>query len=422
MNNAFSKVIGYESVKKELNQIVDMVRNPGPYAAIGAALPRGVLLYGKPGVGKTQLAQCLCDQLALPTYTLRKNSAQIVDKITELFRRAKDSQKPSVIFLDDVDKLSTGKCTNSDEYIAVQSGIDEIADSDIFVVATANDLDSLPRSLLRAGRFDRLIEVCSPTPEDTVKLVNHYLSQRKADRTELSAEDIANAMSSCSCAELHAIFNEAAIYAAYNRNNYINKDDVKNAILRRHYEAPDAYSIRSKEEVRRSAVHEAGHLVIAELLCPGSVGFASVRSSGRDHLNGFVHTCKDLTPEMRVMISLGGAAAVERYYGDSGDGCECDFKRAAEELMRLCQSGVYGLSQFDPSEAITQRYFCEPLDGARSDGMLHALLEVYQRKVRTLLAQNFGFLSDAAELLEREQALFASEILKLREKRLDNLS
>lgn len=411
--NAFSNIIGYESVVRELMQYADMLQNPAPYDAVGARLPRGLLLSGPKGVGKTQLAQCLCRQAGVPTTLLRKDTTNMTAKITEAFRKAAEIPGTSIILFDDMDKYSAGK-GNCDEFVSLQTGIDETADKNVFVIATANDTDLLPSSLLRPGRFDRHIEVGLPTHDDTVKLVRHFLGQTAA-RKELDAEDIGNALTSASCAELEALFNDAAIAAAFERRALVNRTDVKNAILRRHYNAPNDIPV-SQQELRISAVHEAGHMVIAETLYPGSVGLASVRSSGRERLGGFIHVCTDeFGPEDRILVSLAGAAAVERVFGDSGTGCEVDLKKAAADLMTLCQSGIYGLEQFDPSEAVTQKYFFEPLDPKRSSASVHALLNVYQRKVRQMLAEHDGFLRRTADLLEREQTLFRSEIRNLRE-------
>ena len=134
-----------------------------------------------------------------------------------------------------------------------------------------------------------------------------------------------------SCAELETILNEAAILAAYARRERITMKDMVNAVLRMEYEAPDSFTKISEDDMRRIALHEAGHLVICEVLCSGSVGLASLRSSGRDSMGGFVRRCKELTRSpFDILFSLGGKAAVELYYADAhASGCHTDMKRAA---------------------------------------------------------------------------------------------
>ena len=126
--------------------------NPEKYAALGVKLPRGILLHGVPGVGKTLMASALVEEMGRVCYTCRKDKANdaFIDTIRDVFAEAK-SHAPSVIFLDDFDKFAfDSDSRNPEEFIAVQSGIDEVKKADVFVVATANEIRELPRSLLRA--------------------------------------------------------------------------------------------------------------------------------------------------------------------------------------------------------------------------------------------------------------------------------
>ena len=153
--SAFDKVIGYEKEKEELYQLCDMAKNPEKYAALGVKLPRGILLYGVPGVGKTLMATALLDEMdnGRKRYILRKDKAieEFVESISKTFQEAKENA-PSVIFLDDLDKFASDSVSrNPEELIAVQSGIDEVKGADVFVVATANDVRVLPNSLRRPG-------------------------------------------------------------------------------------------------------------------------------------------------------------------------------------------------------------------------------------------------------------------------------
>ena len=179
--SAFDKVIGYEKEKEELYQLCDMEKNPERYAALGVKLPRGILLHGVPGVGKTLMASALIKEMGRVCYTCRKDKVNdaFVDTIRGIFAEAKENA-PSVIFLDDLDKFaSDSNSRNPEELIAVQSGIDEVKGADVFVVATANDIHELPRSLRRAGRFDRILEICPPNRKEAVEIVRHYLKDKR---------------------------------------------------------------------------------------------------------------------------------------------------------------------------------------------------------------------------------------------------
>ena len=175
--SAFDKVIGYETIKNELLQICDMIHNQEVYTTLGAKMPQGVLLYGDPGLGKTLMAKCFIAESGLKSYTVRKNkgSDDFVGEITDTFRKAK-VDAPAIIFLDDMDKFANEDSNHRDaeEYVAVQSGIDDIKGAAVFVFATANDIDKLPDSLKRSGRFDRKIEVCCPSSDDAVEIIKYF--------------------------------------------------------------------------------------------------------------------------------------------------------------------------------------------------------------------------------------------------------
>ena len=194
--SAFDKVIGYENEKEELFQLCDMAKNPEKYAALGVKLPRGILLHGVhgvPGVGKTLMASALIEEMGEDRnrYVLRKDKSneEFVESISKTFQEAK-AHAPSVIFLDDLDKFaSDSDSRNPEELIAVQSGIDEVKGTDVFVVATANEICELPRSLRRAGRFDRILEICPPNRKEAVEIVRHYLKDKKV-AADVTAESV----------------------------------------------------------------------------------------------------------------------------------------------------------------------------------------------------------------------------------------
>ena len=176
--NAFDKIIGYEGIKIELTQLCDILQHRERYEKLGAKLPQGLLIYGKPGMGKTLMANCLIEASGLKAYTIRKNRGgnTLMESINNVFDEAKRNS-PSIVFIDDMDKFANEDNSHcvAQEYIAIQSKIDEINGSDVFVTATVNDKDKLPDSLLRSGRFDRKIKVALPSDEDSEEIVKHYL-------------------------------------------------------------------------------------------------------------------------------------------------------------------------------------------------------------------------------------------------------
>ncbi len=415
--SAFDRIIGYETIKTELMQICDMIHHSEVYENLGAKLPQGLLLYGDPGLGKTLMAKAFIEESGLKTYVVRRNKGNddFIGDITDTFLCAKVNA-PAIVFLDDMDKFANEDQNHRDaeEYVAVQAGIDDVKDSSVFVIATANEMWKLPRSLVRSGRFDRKIEVQCPTDKDATDIIRYYLSDKKvSDSVDL--EDLSRMISYSSCAELETILNDAAINAASERKDSIEMEDLVNSVLRMQYDSPDIYAKTSEDEMRRVALQEAGHLVVCEALEPGSVGLASLRTSGRSSTNGFIHRCKELSKlEYNILISLAGKVAEELYYADVSDnGCQSDLERAAELIQsRLSRSGVKGLFMVDfdsfpdsPSEEFK----------ARIETAVHAELENYMLRAKDILLKNRDFLEKAAEALIGKETLLYSDIRKIKE-------
>ena len=272
--SAFDKIIGYDKIKTELMQISDMIHRPDAYAALGARMPKGLLLDGEPGLGKTLMAMALMEDSGLPCFTVRRCRSEegFLKTLEETFGKAADAA-PSMILLDDMDKFSSDEFSTA-EFTAVQGCMD-------------NDADTLPDSLLRCGRFDRQIIVHRPDTEDAEEIIRHYL-ERQVAAPDIAISDLAMLLVHSSCAELESALNEAAVYAAYDRSSTISAAHFIRAVLTTvHHVSPDI-SDADKEDQEASARHEAGHIAVMELLAPGSVAFATLCMSRL--LHGF--SCK----------------------------------------------------------------------------------------------------------------------------------
>ena len=416
--NAFDKVIGYESIKTELLQICDMIHNKEIYINLGARMPRGILLYGDPGLGKTLMAKCFIEESGLKTFTLRRNKRadDFVDEITETFRRAR-RDAPAIVFLDDMDKFANedDRHRDAEEYVAIQAGIDESRGAEVFVLATANDIDKLPESLLRSGRFDRKIEVENPSSAEAFHIIRHYLADKRVS-PDVNLEDLFMMLNYSSCADLEMVLNEAAIYSGYARKSHITMQELVEAVLRVEYAAPDNCAEVSAEELRKVALHEAGHLVICEVLYPGCVGLASLRKKGCSVAGGFVRRCKRFEDDAYdVLAALGGKAAVELYYAEGcAGGCRSDIGKAIRSIRSsVSRDGRCGVGLLDV-EARRTPIMSEDLN-ARSEAVVQAELERYLFKAREILLKNKGFLEDVATVLLEKETLLYSDIRELRE-------
>lgn len=416
--SAFDRIIGYEAIKKELIQICDMIHNSEVYEDLGARLPHGLLLYGNPGLGKTLMATAFIEECGLKTYVVRRNKGNgaFIDDITESFAKAKE-HAPAIVFLDDMDKFANEDQAHCDaeEYVAVQAGIDDAKDCDVLVIATANDVRKLPDSLVRSGRFDRKIKFKHPTDQDADEIIRYYLSDKKISGS-VDMDDLSKMISYSNCAELETILNEAAINAAYERKDCIEMTDLVKSVLRMQYNSPDNYSKTSKEDAKRVALHEAGHLVVCEVLEPGSVGLASLRTKGRSSTAGFIHRCKDLSKsEYSILVSLAGKAAEELYYADVSDnGCQVDLEMAADLVIdRLTSSGVKGFSLLDLSNC--HNGFASESFKVRLDAVVYSELEGYLIKAKEILLKNKEFLEKSAEALVEKETLLFSDIRRIKE-------
>ena len=416
--SVFDRVVGYETIKNELLQICDMIHNREIYEELGAKLPQGILLYGDPGLGKTLMAKSFIEESGLKAYIVRRNKGNndFIGDITDTFRKAKENT-PSVIFLDDMDKFANEDSNHRDaeEYVAVQSGIDEVKSCDVFILATANEIWKLPSSLVRSGRFDRKIEVQCPTNRDADEIIEHYLSNKKVSET-VNMDDLSKMISYSSCAELETILNEAAINAAYKRKPSIEMEDLVKSVLRMQYDSPDNYTKISAEDMKKTALHEAGHLVVLEVLCPGSVGLASLRSTGRDSTGGFIHRCKELSRRpYHVLVSLAGKAAVELYYSDTcANGCQNDINRAFNIIREdLSENATLGFGMID----VATNGFPNTSENmnSRNEAVTQAELERYMLITKDILLKNREFLEKATAALIEKETLLHSDIRILRD-------
>ena len=295
--NAFDKIIGYSSIKKELKQISDTLKNREAYDKLGVSAPRGLLLYGEPGVGKSLMASAVIKESGRKVFCCRKDSpnGDFIKKIKATFDKAVQNA-PSIVYLDDMDKFTNGdeRHPDAEEYVTVQSCIDETKDKQVFVLATVNNIRCLPRSLRRAGRFDRTIEVNAPHGEDAVKIITHYLKS-KSFVDDIDPTVIAKIMDGRSCAELETVINEAGLYAGHERAKVITMEHFLKACMRTVFQAfpddeddladePDDFYCGLSDPnhvVSQIVYHEAGHAVISEVLCPESVTLVSAYNAAR---------------------------------------------------------------------------------------------------------------------------------------------
>lgn len=434
--NEFDAIIGYDATKEELVRIADTLKNTARYQALGVTSPRGLILYGKPGTGKTLMANCLIKASGRPAFTCRRTEADdaFIDKMKGVFAKA-EQNAPSIVLLDDMDKFANSDYQHRDaaEFVAVQSCIDNMCGKEVFVLATANEnIKNLPDSLLRAGRFDRQICVEPPKGQDAVRIIASYLANKPVDEG-LDPKLISSMLAGHSCATLETVVNEAGIIAAYAGSKRITVEHMIEASMRAVFHVPteclyETDVVDLSNESTKSIVvwHEAGHAVMAELLVPGSVALISAKSKSatRNHSGFMVKNWRQADESLRaelndVLMGLGGRAAVDVVLGVYDVGAEDDIKRVFQLLAGLLgKTCLHGFWLHSPSGG---GYFdSDDYDDATAIAhqrqvATESLMESYYGKVKRTLVRNRAFLDKVAIALAEKSYLTSQDIEELKQ-------
>lgn len=283
------------------------------------------------------------------------------------------------------------------------------------MLATTNGTENLPKSLLRAGRFDCTINIDEPEGEDAVEIVKYYLSQKNTV-AEIDAKEVARLLNGKSCAVLETVINIAGQYAGYENKEKIDRDDIIRACLRVIYNSPESTAPHNPFILERTAYHEAGHAVVAEILEEGSVDFVSVRNNAST-IGGFTvyHNPDDYWAskthmENRVMAILAGKAATEIVFGVVDTGANNDLHRAFDIVQRFADNYCsYGFGYWEERDSSPNRL-------SRRENRITADMEMYYARARKILIDNRAFLEGLAKRLREKDTLVSSEIKEIKEK------
>ena len=409
----FSNIIGYDNIKITLKRIIDVLNNEEKYKKLGSTIPHGLFLYGKPGVGKSSIAYEFLDNVDRKKYIIRKNKSDgdFINYMSDIFKQAKDNQ-PSIILLDDVDKFAKhdDNCKNEEEFVSVQSLIDNVHNDDVFVIATANYKSVLPDSLLRSGRFDIQLDIEFPDEDDAYKIFKYYLSSKQLDN-DVNIKNIYYILTDCSCADLEKVCNQAGIYAGYKNKDKIGMNDILRAALEFEYETSIEENYKEDKYSLNTAYHEAGHALVGELLDPGSVSFITIKrtdscTKGFTSFHNDKYYFEDVNHKInRVKALLGGKAATELVYGKCDIGTGSDLRRAGD----IANSLVDDFCMFNFDSLVAYNIGYSHAKNIR-DVDRSKLLDKYYYEVKELLANNRDKLDQLAHTLEKKEILFKDEI------------
>lgn len=413
----FEKIIGYGAVKEQLNMALDAMLDPEKYKRLGVTVPKGILLNGVPGVGKTLFAKEFIAESGRKAFTIRKNKpdGDFVDGIRETFNEAAQNA-PSIVFLDDMDKFANEDeihC-NAEEYVTIQACIDDVKGKDVFVIATTNDMRHMPDSLTRSGRFDWVFRLRVPDAEDSEKIFSYFLKDKSVD-DGIDTAELARFARGYSCASLEKVVNDAGLHAGYAGRELISQEELIQSCLRTFYGMKSDGKAIPEETLRRVAIHEAGHVVVSEVLSPESVDFASVCCYMRSNAGGFTsYRPNDEDDslfegmERRVMIALGGKAATEIILGENDMGSYADMHKVFELVRNLIDAHTsYDFGSWCHGGETAQSVY-ESLDRATA-------VEVsrYYKKVKQLLIRNREFLDAVIEKLYEKKTISYKDLKEL---------
>ena len=420
----FENIIGYESVKKELRQISDVLKNKEYYEKLGARAPRGLLLYGEPGVGKSLMANSVIEASGRKAFVCRKDkpNGEFVNEIKKTFDAAAEAA-PSIVFLDDMDKFANGDDDHPDaeEYVTVQSCIDEVKDIEVFVIATANRLSALPESLMRVGRFDRTIKILNPRGEDAKRIIEFYLKKTKC-ADGLDATEISRLMYGRSCAELETVINEAGIFAGFERSELITMAHFLKAYLHTVYKVQidnllnnelNASLAGRRDLMTNIIYHEAGHTTVREVLMPGSITLVSAYS-GFGESGGFTifHDVDETVIEdahAEIIGGLGGCAAIELKFGLRDMGSSGDFDKVFDIVKGIlthnCTSG-FSIHSRGWRDSELLRFNQEKIVATEVDR--------YYMKAKEILAANTELFEKIAHALAKKGVLTYSDVQEIK--------
>ncbi|MCC8424429.1 ATP-dependent zinc metalloprotease FtsH [Mucilaginibacter sp. UR6-11] len=439
----FNDVAGLEEAKQEVMEIVDFLKNPKKYTNLGGKIPKGALLVGSPGTGKTLLAKAVAGEAQVPFFSL--SGSDFVEmfvgvgasRVRDLFRQAKD-KAPCIIFIDEIDAIGRARGKNNivggnderentlNQLLVEMDGFG--TDSGIIILAATNRPDVLDSALLRPGRFDRQVSIDKPDLIGREQIFKVHLKPVKlaegVDAKKLSAQTPGFAG-----AEIANVCNEAALIAARKNKEAVDMQDFQDAIDRVIGGLEKKNKIISPEEKRIVAYHEAGHAIAgwflehADPLVKVSIvprGVAALGYAQYLPKEQFLYTIEQL--EDGMCMTMGGRVAEDITFGKISTGAQNDLERITK--LSYAMVTIYGMNEkvgnvsFNDTQGEYQfnKPYSEKTSELIDNEVRNQINQVYARTKQLLLDKREGLIKLADKLLEKE-ILFQSDLEEILGKR-----
>ena len=439
----FSDVAGEDEAKESLQEIVDYLHNPKKYTDAGASMPKGVLLVGPPGTGKTMLAKAVAGEAGVPFFSI--SGSEFVEmfvgmgasKVRDLFKQAKE-KAPCIVFIDEIDAIGQKRNTGAgiggndereqtlNQLLTEMDGFEE--NTGVIILAATNRPESLDPALTRPGRFDRRVPVELPDLKGREAILQVHAKKIKTGN-DVDFHTIARMAAGASGAELANIINEAALRAVRSGRTIVNQSDLEESVevVIAGYQKKNA--VLSDQEKRLVAYHEIGHALVAAkqtgsapvqkiTIIPrtsGALGYTMQVETGDKYLM----TKEEL--ENKIATYTGGRAAEELVFGTYTTGASNDIEQATK-LARAMVSR-YGMSdQFDmvAMETVNNQYLggdaalaCSPDTQKQIDQKVVELVKKQHQKAQNILQENRAKLDELASFLYEKETITGEEFMQI---------
>lgn len=440
----FKDVAGLEGAKEEVQEVVDFLKNSDKYTKLGGKIPKGVLLVGPPGTGKTLLAKAVAGEAKVPFFSL--SGSDFVEmfvgvgasRVRDLFAQAK-AKSPAIIFIDEIDAIGRARGKggfqggNDERENTLNQLLTEMdgfgTDTNVIVMAATNRADILDKALMRAGRFDRSIYVDLPELHERQQIFDVHLKKIKLDDS-IDREFLAKQTPGFSGADIANVCNEAALIAARNAHEAVNKQDFLDAVDRIIGGLEKKNKAIKPSEKKRVAFHEAGHATISWLV-EHAAPLLKVTIVPRGRSLGaawYLPEERQLTTTEQMLdeicATLGGRAAEQVTFGNISTGALSDLERVTKQAQAMVT--IYGLNEkvgnisYYDSSGQSEYSFGKPYSEETAkliDEEISKLVETQYQRAITILSQNSDKLQALAHKLLEKEVIFREDLEEIFGKR-----
>ena len=431
----FKDVAGLDEEKEELIEIVDFLKKPEKFSKMGAKIPKGVLLYGKPGTGKTLIAKAIAGEADVPFISM--SGSEFIEmfaglgasRVRKLFDRAR-KLSPCIVFIDEIDAIGARRTSNSGAETENNQTLNQLlvemdgfsSEETIIVLAATNRPEMLDKALLRPGRFDRQITIPVPDLKGRLEILKIHAEDKKIS-DDVNLESIAEDTAGFTGAELANILNEAAIIATINKHDEIENSDIEEAVKKVTVGLEKKTRVYSEKDKKLTAYHEAGHAVVSRYL-PTQTDVKEVSIIPRGVAGGYTMYKSDedkyyiSKTEMKekLVALLGGRAAEKLVLDDISTGASNDIevatKIAREMVTKYGMSDNLGPIDFQGKEQNDMFVFGENI-GDKIGAEVKSLIDEAYNNAQKLLIEHRDKLDAIAQTLLAQEKINEQEFKEI---------